>query len=300
MRCDVPTGPVSSTCIYVARLMDGWMTDDTVTIVCWNMAHKHESWRYLLDTKVDLALLQEVCRPPEDCARMVKVDPAPWSPVEQRGRIRWRTAIAVLSNRVTVEWVSTKPLDEAGPDELAVSSPGTLTAARVIPRSGEPFMVVSLYAELERPFGQVGSLIDSGASSHRLISDLAAFVARQHGHRIVAAGDLNLMYGYSADGSPYWARRYRTVFDRLEAMGLPLVGPQFPDGRRARPWPAPLPRDSGNVPTWHTIGRPPAMADRQLDYVFASPDLALTTRALNEPDEWGPSDHCRIAVTVRP
>ena len=276
------------------------MPDDTVTIVCWNMAHKHESWRHLLDAKVDLALLQEVCRPPDDCAKMIEVDPAPWSPAEQGGRVRWRTAIAVLSNQVTVEWVGTKPLGQAGPGDLAVSSPGTLTAARVIPRSGEPFLVVSLYAELERPFRHTGGLIYSDASSHRLISDLAAFVARQNGHRLVAAGDLNLMYGYSADGSPYWAGRYRTVFDRLEAMGLFLVGPQFPDGRRAQPWPASLPRDSRNVPTWHTIGRPPAMADRQLDYVFASPDIALTARALNEPDEWGPSDHCRITMTVQP
>ena len=196
------------------------MHDNTVTIVCWNMAHKHESWRYLLDTNVDLALLHEVCRPPEDCAKMVKVDPAPWSPVEQRRRIKWRTAIAALSDRVTVEWVSTTSLGQAGPGGPAASSPGTLTTAGVIPRSGEPFMMASLYAELEKPFNHAGSLIYSDASSHRLVSDLAALVSRQHGHRIVAAGDLNLMYGYSADGSLDWTGRYRTVFDRLEAIGL--------------------------------------------------------------------------------
>ncbi len=276
------------------------MPDDTVTIVCWNMAHKHASWRYLADSKVDLALLQEVCQPPKDCAKLIEVDPAPWSPAERGGRIKWRTAIAVLSDRVTVEWVSTKPVGEASPGDLAVSSPGTLTAARVIPSSGKSFMVVSLYAELERPFSRAGSLIYSDTSSHRLVSDLAAFVERQHGHRIIAAGDLNLMYGYSADGSPYWAARYRTVFDRLEAMGLSLVGPQFPDGRRAHPWPATLPGESRNVPTWHTLGRSPDTADRQLDYVFASRDLDLNVRALNEPDEWGPSDHCRIAIKLRP
>ena len=53
------------------------MPDDAVRIVCWNMAHKHESWRYLLDSKVDVALLQEACRPPDDCARRFKVDPGP-------------------------------------------------------------------------------------------------------------------------------------------------------------------------------------------------------------------------------
>ena len=276
------------------------MDDNTVNIVCWNMVHKHESWRYLLDTEFDLALLQEACRPPDDIAERVEIDPAPWSASERGGGAKWRTAIAVVSDRVSVEWLAAKPIGRAASDEIAVSSPGTLTAAQVTPRSGEPFMAVSLYAELENPLRGEGSWIYSDASTHRLVSDLAAFVGRQRGHRIVAAGDLNLMRGYSADGSPYWAARYRTVFDRMSAMGLPCIGPEFPNGRQADPWPAALPKESRNVPTWHSLGKSPAVADRQLDYVFASQGLAdaLSVRALNEPKEWGPSDHCRIAIEV--
>ena len=124
---------------------------------------------------------------------------------------------------MTVEWLTAKPIGQAAFGELAVSSPGTLTAARVMPRAGEPFIAVSIYAELENPLRDEGTWIYSDASTHRLVSDLAVFVGRQRGHRIVAAGDLNLMRGYSTDGSPYWATRYETVFDRMEAMGLPGI-----------------------------------------------------------------------------
>ena len=278
------------------------MHDNAVNIVSWNMAHKQESWRYLLDMDIDIALLQEACRPPDDVAARLEVDPAPWSPREQNRRVAWRTAIAVLSDRVTVEWLAAEPIGREGGGELAVSSPGTLTAARVMPRSGKPLVAVSIYAELESPFRNDGSWIYSDASAHRLVSDLAGLVGRQHGHRIVAAGDLNLMRGYSADGSPYWAARYATVFERMEAMGLPCMGPEFPNGRQTDPWPEALPRDSLNVPTWRLSGRPPALADRQLDYVFASHGIAdaLPVRALNEPEEWGPSDHCCIAMEFAP
>ena len=267
-------------------------------IISWNMAHKQKPWRCLLGMDIDLALLQEACRPPGDIAERLEIDPALWSAPERDSRVKWPTAIAVISNRVAVEWLTAKPIGQAALGELAVSSPGTLTAARVIPRSGEPFVAVSIYAELEDPLSGEGTWIYSDASTHRLVSDLAVFVGRQRGHRIVAAGDLNLMRGYSTDGSPYWAAGYKTVFDRMEAMGLPCIGPQFPNGRQADPWPEVLPRDSLNVPTWRLPGRPPAMADRQLDYVFASQGIAdaLSVRALNEPEEWGPSDHCRIAM----
>ena len=76
---------------------------------------------------------------------------------------------------------------------------------------------------------------------------------------------------------------------------------RFPRSARdaeADPWPAALPRDSLNVPTRRLPGRPPGMADRQLDYVFASRGFAdrLSVRALNDPEEWGRSDHCRIEM----
>jgi exonuclease III len=121
-------------------------------------------------------------------------------------------------------------------------------------------------------------------------------------HRIVAAGDLNILHRYGEHGISYWAARYATVFDRAEAMGLRFVGPQAPYGRQAYPRPAELPGSSRDVPTYHTRQQGPMGATRQLDFVFASHALAdrLSVRALNaDPDEWGPSDHCRVAIELQ-
>ena len=92
------------------------------------------------------------------------------------------------------------------------------------------------------------------------------------------------------------------MFDRAEAMGLRFVGPQAPYGRQANPWPAELPEGSRNVPTYHTRQQGSMGATRQLDFVFASHALAdrLSVRALNTgPDEWGLSDHCRVAIELQ-
>ena len=93
--------------------------------------------------------------------------------------------------------------------------------------------------------------------------------------------------------------RYGTVFSRMEALGLPFVGPQDPNGRQAHPWPEELPPGSKNVPTYY-YGQTPDTATRQLDFVFASRGMAdsVSVRALNEPEQWGLSDHCRLEIKV--
>jgi len=88
------------------------------------------------------------------------------------------------------------------------------------------------------------------------------------------------------------------VFERAEALGLRFVGPQFPNGRQADPWPDELPRDSLCVPTFHHSRQNPASATRQLDFVFASTSIAdrIKVRALNTPEAWGPGDHCQVVI----
>lgn len=272
-----------------------------VKIIAWNIARCAEAWRCLLDTDSDIALLQEAAEPPADVARRLDVDPAPWRTAGAGLNRPWRAAVVKLSHRVGVQWLEPKSVEDAHPGELAVSRPGTLAAAIVTPPTGEAFIVASIYAPWEKPHRITGSnWIYADGSAHRLISDLSVLIGQQKGHRILVAGDLNILYGYGENGSAYWASRYATVFRRMQALGLSLVGPQAPAGRRADPWPDELPRTSNNVPTYHTTRQTPATATRQLDFVFASSGLAecVRVRALNDPDHWGPSDHCRVEIEV--
>ena len=139
----------------------------------------------------------------------------------------------------------------------------------------ESDIVASAYAAWERPVPLTeGGSIYADASAHRLVSDLSALAGSQQGHRILVAGDWNILNGYGENGSPYWAVRYRTVFERLEAIGLQFMGPRQPHGVPASPPPGELPPDSRNVPTYRTNELDPTTGQRQLDFVFASADLA--------------------------
>ena len=82
--------------------------------------------------------------------------------------------------------------------------------------------------------------------------------------------------------------------------GFPSSGRSTRTGGEPIPWPGWLPKDSLNVPTYYNIGTSPATATGQLDFVFASKGMAGSVKAtaLNGPEEWGPSDHCRIEIEV--
>ena len=267
-------------------------------IVCWNIAHRHAAWRFLLSCGADIALLQETVLPPEDVAGRVEVDPAPFHDAD--GRRIPRAAIVKLSDRVQVEWLEPVPIAEAQAGDLAVSQPGSIAAAIITGRDVRPFVAASICATYEKPHRSTGkmswNIVD--ASVHRIISDLSLLIGKQEGHRVIAAGDLTVWHGYGEND--YWKSRYATVFDRMDAIGLPLVGPQHPHGRQADPWPRWLPEDSLNVPTYYNIGASPATADGQLDFVFASRSMrdSIRVRALNGVEEWGPSDHCRLEIVV--
>jgi endonuclease/exonuclease/phosphatase family metal-dependent hydrolase len=271
-----------------------------VKLIAWNMARRQKAWPLLLESGADVALLQEAAAPPADLVRMVQVDPSPWQ-TAGAGYRQWRAAVVRLSDRVGVHWFETKALSEGNSGQLAVSRSGTLAAATVAPSSGRPFIAASMYAMWEKPHEATGSKwIYADGSAHRLISDLSMLIGQQSDHRIVVAGDLNILYGYGEGGSAYWGSRYATAFSRMTALGFLFVGPQAPAGRRAEPWPRELPRTSNNVPTYHTTFQSSATATRQLDFVFASKSMAerVQVRALNELDQWGPSDHCRLEIQV--
>ena len=176
-----------------------------------------------------------------------------------------------------------------------VSVDGSVTAADVHIDDRSAFTAVSIYA----PWEMAANRGYADASAHRILSDLSALVGSAD-HRLVVAGDWNILRGYGEYGSAYWKARYDTVFERAEALGLRCVGPAAPNGRQAQPWPEELPIDSRCVPTFHHSRQSPATATRQLDFVFVSESLAdaVGVRAVNEVDDWGPSDHCRIVVDI--
>jgi hypothetical protein len=185
---------------------------------------------------------------------------------------------------------------EAHTKDFAVSHPGTIAASRVFIPNQEPIIFISLYGLWLRTHESTKSnWIYADASVHRLISDLSAFIRSQKDHRIITSGDLNILYGHGEHGSNYWKERYQTIFDRMEAIGLPFIGPQFPNGKQASPWLKELPKQSLNVPTFYTNRQTPETATRQLDFVFASRSLKdkIKVTALNDPEKWGPSD-CQI------
>ena len=63
--------------------------------------------------------------------------------------------------------------------------------------------------------------------------------------------------------------------------------------------PPDVPSATKNVPTYHAKGGP-AAAVNQLDYAFASRGFhqRVSVRAMNDVEEWGPSDHCRLVMEV--
>ena len=169
------------------------------------------------------------------------------------------------------------------PDEIAVSGLGTIAAARVTAGGAPPFIVVSMAASWIHPHPSTASTWSVGyqdGSAHRIISDLSAFIGSidPATHRILAAGDLNMIYGATEDNRLALPARDRTVPDRMEALGLELMGPQFPGGRQAHPTPSGLPSDTLNVPTYYTRRQSPATAANQLDSAFASRGLPRASR----------------------
>lgn len=290
-----------------------------VRMVCWNTNYRKEPWRRLRDTKADVALIQEACNPPSDAPDLVEIGPKEhwdatvWNSDWWKGRFRTlsdrQTMVVKLSDRVQIEWFKqVGPISMVKEDEIAVSGIGTIAAARVIPLEGslEPFIAVSMYARWIRPHPSTRSKWSVGyadGTAHRIISDLSAFIgnADPSTHRILAAGDLNLIYGSRTGDPQELDERGSGVFERMETIGLELIGPRYPAGRKANPTPSYLPPDTRNVPTYHTVREEPATASRQLDYVFASRGFHRRVRAyaLNEVDDWGPSDHCRLVIEVK-
>ena len=263
------------------------------------MGRRQAAWDVLAGMHADVALVQEAGSPATSHSLAEAHGVDVWETALLAGRGKWRTAAVRLSDRVDLRRRATVTLEASTSlDDWVVSRTGSVTAADVLVDGVAAFTAVSVYAAWEKVAGRGYA----DGSAHRILSDLSALLVERPAHRLIVAGDWNLLRGYGENGSAYWKARYDTVFDRAEALGLRFVGPQHPHGRRADPWPEELPADSLCVPTFHHSRQRPETATRQLDFVFASASIAdgVTVRALNAPEEWGPSDHCRMLIDVDP
>ena len=289
----------------------------TTTVVSWNIAKRHKAWRQLVEMGADVALLQEAGMPPADVADRVDTGPREhwdshvWNSDWWEGRgwhglfDRWAKVVK-LSDRVEVEWFKqVSPIMAIAADEIGVSGIGAIAAARVKPDDAEPFIIVSMYARWMKPHPSVPTPWWAGysdASAHRIISDLSVFIGNTDPstHRILAAGDLNIIYGALGKDPQWLTARDQSVVDRMDALGMEFLGPQHPNGRQANPRPTDLPPDTGNVPTYYDSRQSKETASTQLDYAIASRGFhnSVTVRAINSVEDWGASDHCRLLIEV--
>lgn len=276
-----------------------------IQIVSWNIAKRRKPWTVLAqmakEGNVDVALLQESQDPPPPISlnRFQYDNQVFW---DKKLYDRWPLVVK-LSDRVDIQWFpQVPPISGVQADAAGTSGIGTSAIAKVIPCATQqkPFIVVSMYARWMMPHPSTNTKWRVGCadtSAHRIISDLSAFIGHDDPstHRILAAGDLNSIWDEHK-----MAERERTVWARMEALGLEFLGPQFPNGRAATKIPSYLSPDTKNVPTYYTTSEKPLSATRQLDYVFASRGFhrGISVEALNHPEEWGPSDHCRLLIKV--
>ena len=222
-----------------------------VRMVCWNIARSLDAYEEVRKMEdVDVALLQEVGRGAADQMADVIGDEAAWN--WDRSSI-W-PAVVRLSKRVQVDTL--KPVapesEDTAQNTIAVSDSRTLAAALVRPLQDakpafEPFLVFSTYARWLRPNrlagfspvrrGHQAINIYSDGSAHRVISDISAFIGHTNplSHRLLVAGDLNAIYGATDDSRLENPPRARTIFARMQALGLEFRGPQCRQTGRASP-----------------------------------------------------------------
>jgi len=261
----------------------------------WNMNQQDSSWAYLRtlgsDHGVQVALLQEAAHP--KATNAIESEPRAdereaWLlPVPPVARRNYCSAVVALDAGLHLEPRRPTPLALAKYGKFAISHPGQFAVADV-PVADITLTVVSLYGIWDR-------MHDSGdlyaeATLHRAISDLTTVFQEREVQNIVVAGDLNVWHDYPRKP---WNPRFASVFDRLAAYDLDLIGPFRREGAaplEGCPCKSP---DCRHVNTYRHH-RKPAAVPYQNDFMFAT--AALRERlndcyAVEDEDVWRHSDH---------
>ena len=172
----------------------------------------------------------------------------------------WNGARAVvrISNHIAIERVSVADIIASASPNSAIRTPARLAVAIATLPGDERIGLVS---------------IESAGKASERVPKMAREIQQYCG--------ADLPYIVGADLTTWWDSE-TTVFGDMMHIGLPLIGP--------------------HTATFYSpaLRQEPSDAHLQLDYVFASRPIAhrLTVRALNDPNDWGPSDHCRIMINL--
>ena len=173
-----------------------------IKVINWNIARRRKPLDQLKEMEADIALLQEVgpgmavnLPAGMETGSRAHWDSHVWT--EDKNLCdRWPMVVKI-SDRVDVEWFEqVGPKSDPGENEIAVSGIGYIAAARITPkdpRDGEPFIAVSIYVGMDSDLSILRSV-------RSISSDLSTLIGRTDlsSHRILAAGDLNVIYGSGA------------------------------------------------------------------------------------------------------
>jgi hypothetical protein len=208
------------------ELGHGW-----VRLVSWNIGGPGADWRDVGALDADVALLQEAASPPIDLRTRVFPRLRRWRVAHRRPR---GSSLAGrdrrLSDRVGLEPIASGPLGTAW-GSLGCSRAGSWCAARLHGDDLPPVTVVSVYAAWGRSIDGYGP-IWADASAH--LSDLSPLLSAR-GHRLLAAGDLNVLYGYGEHGNVVAKRRHHPVQPSATAAGGRCSRPARPSSPGASP-----------------------------------------------------------------
>ena len=225
---------------------------------------------------------REASRVPEDLRHRVDVDHRLWDGRHSDWMV-YPSVVARLSDRVSTGFIETQLIGDPYSHDFYTSEWGTLGAA-VVNSNGEdePLTVVSMAAGGDNFTHEVRLAKSSRGHWLGASADFGSIAAG----RAVEAASLPLATGRSTEVGVAIRRRSGTNARRC-TFRRHLTG--------CEPWAfaTSCPRDGADTAaTWVTfkpIGLSPAEAWGQLDYVFATENIAdrVSVRALNEPDEWG-------------
>ena len=137
----------------------------TLRLISWNIGLRTKAMEVLRESGCDVALLQASHLLPDN-----------W----EREHYSRGAKVIRLSERVEIMELRNVPQGRRpAADEIAVSAPGTIAAAHIVPETGDPFVAVSVYARWEKPHPRTPTSWGVGyadAMAHRAISDLSTFI----------------------------------------------------------------------------------------------------------------------------